>query len=221
MRFPSLILVMVLAAALSGCDFWPRELDTLAQSVARQVSGETTVWRVGGDVVVIDVAGSPLYGGSDADLEAAARDIAGQAVAASVEPLESIAVTFHESEVSDDPGTMREFIFLVREGRPELQPQIDFDATGPLKPEAFRPSLERLEKTMTAEQVDCVRREVEARARAAGDPETLDPATVELLPADHWKTLDAPGKRIILVQAIATSASFYCIGARRDGTNSG
>jgi hypothetical protein len=86
-----------------------------------------------------------------------------------------------------------------------------FDATGQLTlAEVEANFLSRLEQDISERQWECVRREVEERARAAGDPETLDPSTVEMLPADQWQDLDAFGKRLVLSQVITTKAFFEC-----------
>lgn len=211
MRLLSLALCSMMAVLASACDFWPRNLEPLTESIARQVSGETTAWRVGGDVVVITVAGSPLYGGDPTELATAATRVAAQAIEFSTVPLESVVITFHETEVSEDPETTREFIFLVEGDRPALQPHMDFDATGPLTVTEVRNlMIDRMVEPLSDEQRECVLREVEERARAAGDPETLDPATVELLPAENWDRVDAFGRRLVLAQAIATKAFFVC-----------
>lgn len=71
---------------------------------------------------------------------------------------------------------------------------------------------------MTEEQRVCVLGEIEKRAHVAGDPETLDPASVEFLSAvstDTWNALDAFGKRIILAQAITTKALFFCVSTQK------
>ena len=107
---------------------------------------------------------------------------------------------------------MHEFIFLVREAQPVLLPPMDFQATGPLTlTEIEQNYLSLREKPIPAARRDCVIREIKTRARAAGDPETLDPATVDLLPGEHWYLLDPPDRRILLMQAITTGASFACI----------
>lgn len=85
------------------------------------------------------------------------------------------------------------------------------DATGPLTLAEIQANFFRLmDEPLDDRRRECVFREVEDRARAAGDPETLDPATVELLPADRWDRLDPSGKRLILTQAIVTKAFFVC-----------
>jgi hypothetical protein len=214
LRFRSVPLSLLLVFLVSACDFWPKNLDQLAESINARVSGRTTAWLVSGDIIVIDVAGSPLYSAAEPDLEAVATEIAEQAIGVSEAQLESIAITFHEGEISDDPNTMREFIFLVMENRPVLQPDLDFDATGPLTPDEVHSAIDNLGDSLTEEQKECARQEMEKRAVAAGDPQTLDPASHEFLsdlPAENWAALDAFGKRIILIQALTTEAVFFCI----------
>ena len=148
---------MVAVALLSACDLWPKELDALADSVSRKVSGETTAMLLGGDVVVLEIAGSPLYSESAPVLEAAAMDIAAQAVDAVEAPLEGIVIGFHEGEISEDADKTREFVFAVIEGRPILQPDFDFDATGPLTAEEIDAAIDRLGEPVTEAQKQCAR----------------------------------------------------------------
>lgn len=213
MRILSITFAFLTALLLSACDFWPRDLKPLAESISQQVSGETTIWLVAGDVVVINVAGSPLYRSTRPELEAVAADMAEQAIAFTASPLESIAITFHEGELSDDPEKMQEFIFLVTENGPVLQPDFDTSATGPLTPDEVQAAVDRLGESLTEEQKNCILAETKRRARAAGNPETLDPASVEFLSAvsaETWNAMDAFGKRIILSQAITSKAVFVC-----------
>jgi len=85
------------------------------------------------------------------------------------------------------------------------------DATGPLTLAEIQANFfSFMEEPLEEERKECVFREVAERARAAGDPETLDPATVEFLSADGWERLDSSGKRLILTQAITTKAFFAC-----------
>ena len=87
-----------------------------------------------------------------------------------------------------------------------------FDATGPLTLAEVRTNLiDRMDDQPEGDEQECVFREVEERSRAAGDPETLDPVTVDFLPVDNWDLLDAEGRRIILTQVITTKAFFECI----------
>jgi len=92
--------------------------------------------------------------------------------------------------------------------------QVDLDARGPL-------TLEELDIDFSALGVPglgedgrrCVLDEVAAVVQVAGDPETVDPATVEFLSdgSENWSDLGPGGRRIILAQAITTEAFFHCI----------
>lgn len=85
------------------------------------------------------------------------------------------------------------------------------DAAGPLTlGEVQSNFLAFMEKPLTGRRQECVFKEIEERVRAAGDPATLDPATVELLPAHQWGQLDPVDKRILLTQAIVTKAYLVC-----------
>jgi len=109
---------------------------------------------------------------------------------------------------------MREFIFLVMEKRPVLQPYLDLDATGPLTADEIEVAIDRLDEaydqlgeSLTGEYRKCVLAEAEKRAHDAGDP-----GSVEFLPAEPWNKLDAFSKRIFLTQAITSKALFICAG---------
>lgn len=199
-----------MAILVGACDFLPKELGPLADSISQQVSGETTVWLMGGDIIVIDVGGSPLYQGTQSELEAQATQIAGQAIGFTEVRLESIAITFYEDEVTDDPEKKREFFFLVVENRPVLQPDFDVDAAGPLTPGEIQAAMDRLGNKFSENQRGCIREELERLAHDAGDPELLDPATVKFLTAESWNELDAFGKRLFLLVALETEALFAC-----------
>lgn len=214
MRLLSITLLFLVAVLVSGCDFWPRDLKPLAESISQQVSGETTAWLIGGDVVVITVAGSALYQAAPSELEAQATEIADQAIRFIEAPLESIAITFYDGVVSDDREKRREFIFLVMENRPALQPYLDLDATGPLTLDEIQAALDRLGETLAGDQRKCVLEEAKKRAQDAGDPATLNPEDVEFLTAETWNVLDAFGKRLTLTAAITTKALFDCAQRR-------
>lgn len=210
-------MALLITLLVSACDLWPRELKPLAKSIASQAEGEATAWLLGGDMVAIDVANSPGYRMSRTELEALAAGIAEQAIAYSDAPLESILVTFHEGAASGDPEKSREFVFLVTENRPVLQPTFDFDASGPLTADEIQAAIDRIEesyedlgKPLAPEHRECLVAEMEQRARHAGDPETLDPADVEFLGEKSWHGLDAFGKRLFLAQAITSKALFVC-----------
>ena len=160
---------------------------------------------------MINVTGSALFRAEPAELEARATGIADLSMAFAPAPLESIVITFYEQSVSDEEDKAREFIFVVVDGRPALQPYFDVEATGPLTPGEIDAGIQRLGDALPDDQRACVREEVEKRARAAGDPELLDPASVEFLTAGTWNGLDAFGKRLILMQALTTEALFSCV----------
>lgn len=85
------------------------------------------------------------------------------------------------------------------------------DATGPLTLEEVEANfLSRVDLDLSEQRRECVYREVEARARAAGDPETLDPATVEMLPAEQWGELHPHGRRLVLAAVISNRAISEC-----------
>jgi hypothetical protein len=84
-------------------------------------------------------------------------------------------------------------------------------ATGPLTLAEVEASfLAFMDEPLAGERKQCVFREAAERARAAGDPQALDPATVELLRVDGWHRLDPSGKRLILTKAIVTKAFLVC-----------
>jgi len=216
MRFFSVKLLLLSTILVGACDFLPRELGPLAESVSQQVSGETTAWLVGGDVVVIDAAGSPLYRATQAELEAQATRIAEQAIEFTGSRLESILITFYEAEVTDAGEQKREFFFLVIENRPVLQPYLDLDATGPLTPGEIQAAMDRLGEKLPENQRECVREELERRAHDTGDPELLDPANVKYMTTESWSNLDAFSKRLFLSMALETEAIFACARRKSD-----
>ena len=216
MRFFSVKLLLLSTILVGACDLLLSELGPLADSVSQQVSGETTAWLMGGDVFVIEVAGSPLYQATQPELEAQATRIAEQAIEFTASRLESIIITFYEAEVTDAEEQMREFFFLVMENRPVLQPDLDVDATGPLTPGEIEAAMDRLGEKLPENQRECVREELVRRAHDAGDPELLDPANVSFLTAETWNTLDAFSKRLFLSAALETEAMFACVRQRGD-----
>jgi hypothetical protein len=210
MRFFSVKLLLLSTILIGACDLLLSELGPLADSVSQQVSGETSAWLMAGDVVVIEVAGSPLYQATQPELEAQATSIAEQAIEFTGSRLESIIITFYEAEVTDAEEQMREFFFLVMENRPVLQPYLDIDATGPLTAGEIQAAMDRLGEKLPENQRECVREELERRAHDAGDPELLDPANVNVLTAETWNKLDAFSKRLFLSAALETEAMFAC-----------
>jgi hypothetical protein len=84
-------------------------------------------------------------------------------------------------------------------------------AKGPLTLEEVQTNLmDQMDEPFHEIRRECVYREIKERAQAAGDPETLDPATIELLPSEHWESVGAFGRRLVLAQAILTKAMFVC-----------
>lgn len=221
MRLPASMLGVLGAILLGGCDFWPRELDTLAESIGRQSAGEVNAWLLGGDFVVIDVARSPLSRQPRTALAAVAADFAGQAVAAVPAPLESVVVTFQLDGIGDAENPQQEFLFLLIDGRPVLQTLPDADAAGPLGASEIRAAADRLGDGVSAEQRRCLLDEAQDRADRLGDPEL---ATVEKLeavaslPAGTLRVLDPVSRRLLLAQAVASEALFHCLhpGAAAD-----
>jgi hypothetical protein len=218
---------LCLAAFLtSACDLLPNRLKPFERSLEQQFSGDASVWLVGGDVLVIDLAGSPGYLMQESELEGLAIDVAEQAMKYADRPLESIAITFHEGRVTADSDKEREFIFLVMKNRPVLQPYLPRNATGPLTDEEIQAAMvrmdqsyEQMERSLADEHRECVLARLERRAADAGDPEALDPETVEFLTSDSWYLLDASAKRIFLAQALVSEALFSCADARMPEAN--
>ena len=103
-----------------------------------------------------------------------------------------------------------------REESPEDGPEtpmfvVDPEARGPLTLNELNVSFDNeVGRQLSDSEKECVLREVAERAFSAGDPEALDPATVEFIPVDQWDGLDAHGKRIILAQVILTKSFFEC-----------
>ena len=82
-------------------------------------------------------------------------------------------------------------------------------ADGALKPEFEVGEVKAIVLPLISDG-DCIAEEVARLTREAGDPETLDPSTVEFLPVKSWSKLDAFGRRLALAQAITTKALFTC-----------
>jgi hypothetical protein len=80
-------------------------------------------------------------------------------------------------------------------------------------------SYDQMEKSLTDEHRECVLATLERRAAEAGDPEGLDPATVEFLTSDTWYLFDASAKRILLAQALVSEAMFSCADSRTPEVN--
>ena len=226
MRFSLISLAILVALIASGCNFWPKELKTLAESISQQVSGHTTAWLMGGDVVVINISGSAHYQQAQPDLEALATELAEQVTQFLEEPLESIVISFYEKEASADTDEMREFIFLMLEGRPVLQWYPQPNASGALGQDEIEAavkrmdeSYDRLDQEFPADQRGCILTKALGLASGAGDPETLDLKSLDYIPEASWNDLDATSRRIMLAQTIVTEAMFVCVSRTETDAN--
>jgi hypothetical protein len=86
------------------------------------------------------------------------------------------------------------------------------DASGPLTVEEIEANLLwNLDLENTGLEQECMRREIARLAETAGDPETLDPSTVELLSDDTWQGLDPFTRRLMLGTVIVTEATNACL----------
>ncbi len=120
---PFLVLMVILVIlGLGACGWFPEKLHALEKSLVDQGLGDAEAWRVGKDVVVVDLAHSPVFRFSPTDINATGLDIAVQALEHVDRPVSSLSITFHEAESTDDPGTMHQLIYVVHNG--ELQ-QVD------------------------------------------------------------------------------------------------
>lgn len=222
------IVSLCLAAILaSACDLLPHQLKPFEESLEQQVSGDATVWLVAGDVLIIDVSDSPSYWMQETELGNLATEIAEQAMDYVGRPLESIVITFGKDRETESSYMEREFVFLIMNNRPVLQPYLPRNASGPLTKEEIQAAIVRMDqsyeqmgKSLTDEHRKCVLATLERLARDAGDPETLDLAAVDFLTSEAWYLLDADGKRIFLAQALMTEASFACAGPPKTEINS-
>lgn len=87
-----------------------------------------------------------------------------------------------------------------------------FDATGPLTLEEVEANfLSSMDLSLSAERRACVLREIGERAKAAGDPETLEPGQMEMIPEENWQDIGVFGRRLILTQVITTKALYACL----------
>jgi hypothetical protein len=112
--WPLLLAATLVLTGLPGCEYMPERLSALKASIETRTEGEVEAWRLGGDVVVVHVAGSPHYHAPEAELEALSEAIAREALERSHAAIGSIAVTFHEEGVSLDESRQRLMLFVVR-----------------------------------------------------------------------------------------------------------
>ena len=91
-------------------------------------------------------------------------------------------------------------------------------SNGPLTSAEIEYFTSELKESPDDEAEKCIVEEAKLRASKVGDPETLDPATVEILPVNRWRHLDKHGKRLILTQVILNQAILHCsFGKFRSG----
>tara|TARA_B110000116_G_C16470240_1_gene417801 strand:+ start:87 stop:623 length:537 start_codon:yes stop_codon:yes gene_type:complete len=81
---------------------------------------------------------------------------------------------------------------------------------GPLTGKEIQYLTSTMKESIGDEVAECLLKEATVRASTLGDPETLDPTTVELLPVDQWSILDKSGKRMILTQVVLNQAIPLC-----------
>lgn len=82
--------------------------------------------------------------------------------------------------------------------------------SGPLTSDEIQVFVSNLEASLGEEVAECLSKEATVRASKIGDPETLDTATVEMLPTDQWSTLDTFGRRQLLMQVIFNQSIQLC-----------
>lgn len=90
--------------------------------------------------------------------------------------------------------------------------RIDRNASGPLTMQELQVNIPKeLDALYTPRMRNCFFERIEELSASAGDPETLDPASVAYLPKDgSWEELSAFHKRNILAQAIVSRAGALC-----------
>ena len=93
----------------------------------------------------------------------------------------------------------------------ELFEPSPFDTSnGPLTSNEIQYFTSNMQESLSDEVADCLAEEATARASTIGDPETLAPTKVDLLPVDQWGALDKSGKRLILTQVVINQAIPLC-----------
>ncbi len=88
-----------------------------------------------------------------------------------------------------------------------------FDARGPLTAAEIDAFGAKLAASVGADVAACIKKEAVIRAAQAGDPQTLNPLTVDMLPAKDWSGLDTHAKRVILTQVMFNQATAICTRA--------
>lgn len=89
--------------------------------------------------------------------------------------------------------------------------KVDRFGNGPLTMRELQISVPSELAAEFADGGDCLIAKIEQFAAEAGDPQTLDPSTVELLSElDDWQKLDRYSKRLLLAQTIVINAGRVC-----------
>ncbi|MEM9605569.1 MAG: hypothetical protein AAGA11_22110 [Pseudomonadota bacterium] len=88
--------------------------------------------------------------------------------------------------------------------------------TGPLTEAELGFFMAEMSDTLSSDDVACLAEEATVRAARVGEPQTLDPASVALLPVEQWSGLDNHGKRLILTQVLINQAIVHCIQGEGD-----
>ncbi|MEM7378972.1 MAG: hypothetical protein AAF460_15900 [Pseudomonadota bacterium] len=83
--------------------------------------------------------------------------------------------------------------------------------TGPLTEAELGFFLAEMSDTLSSDDTACLAEAATVRAARVGDPQTLDPSSVALLPVEQWSGLDNHGKRLILTQVLINQATLHCI----------
>jgi len=91
-----------------------------------------------------------------------------------------------------------------------FQPIPFAENSGPLTSAEIQYFTSNMKESVSPEQIACISKEAAVRAAKLGDPETLDPTQVELLPVDGWSLLDKPGKRLLLTQVVINQTLPLC-----------
>ncbi|AII48179.1 hypothetical protein KR52_03280 [Synechococcus sp. KORDI-52] len=90
-----------------------------------------------------------------------------------------------------------------------------FHADGKLSTDELNYFLSEMRETtgIGARLDRCIKTEAARRAEIAGDPQAIDPKSLNI-PKDNWLLLDKSNKRLILAQLIVTQSSVFCTMGR-------
>jgi hypothetical protein len=91
-----------------------------------------------------------------------------------------------------------------------FQPSLVDSKHGPLTREEIQEFAFNMSDSIGDEVAECLVKEAIVRSAKLGDPETLDPIAVELLPVSQWSALGKSGKRLILTQVLFNQVIPLC-----------